>query len=401
MDGGRSIPWARLPRQRIHNLTRSASFLVLAAVGIGAALLGVGREAVAQEAPARLDVSLGYLFLWSQDGEPSALPLGFAAGLAFNPTSSLSVVADAGVSSDEGADAIKESALLGGLRYSRRRSGIAPYAEVLGGASRRSVIAEGTPSTPWDKALQVGAGAQVRVRPNTYVRASADFRTVFGPEGSTRRFRFYLGLTLGLRRPRGEPATASVPAGTGIPSVTALPSPAPEPVSSEAAPAPGVVPFPSPESAPVPATPAEPTRIPETPPSPTPAPAPPPDPALASAAPSGLPEAFVAGVELMRGGRYGEASAAFQESLRAHAAGSYTVAVGLFCEETNIAELVKGPGLSEPLLITASFHGGRTCYRVYWGLFVSQAEARRAFGSMPAALRAPHQTTLAVSRLLH
>ena len=385
-------------------MTRSASFLSLAAAGIGAILLGVATEAEAQDHPARVDVSLGYLFLWSQDGEPSALPLGFAAGLAFNPTSSLSVVADAGVSSDEGADAVKESALLGGIRYSRRRSGIAPYAEVLGGASRRSLIAEGTPSTPWDKALQVGAGAQVRLRPNTYVRASADFRTVFGPEGSTRRFRFYLGLTLGLRRPRGEPTTASVPAGTGIPPVTTvLPSPTPEPVSSEPAPAPRAVPFPSPESTPVPATPAEPTRIPETPPPLTPAPAPLPDPALASAAPSGLvlPEGFVAGVELMRGGRYGEASAAFQESLRAHAAGSYTVAVGLFCEETNIAELVKGPGLSEPLFITASSHSGRTCYRVYWGLFVSQAEARRAFGSMPAALRAPHQTTLAVSRLLH
>ena len=267
-------------------------------------------------------MSLGYLFLWSQDGEPSTLPLGFAAGLAFNPTSSVSLVTDAGVSSNEGADAVRESAILGGLRYSRRRPGIAPYAEVLGGASRRSVNAEGAPSLPWDKALQVGAGAHFQVRPNTSMRASVDFRTVFGPEGSTRRFRFYLGLTLGLRRPRGEPTTASVPAGTGIPSATTLlPSPTPEPIPSEPAPSPGVLPFPSPESAPLPATPAEPTRTIETPPPPA---QPPPDsgsgPAPASPSGLALPEGFAAGVELLRSGRYAEASAAFQESLRAHAA---------------------------------------------------------------------------------
>ena len=102
----------------------------------------------------------------------------------------------------------------------------------------------------------------------------------------------------------------------------------------------------------------------------------------------------------MRSGRYAEASAAFQESLRAHAASSYTVPVGLFCEEANIAELVKGPHRSEPLFIAASSRGGRTCYGVYWGLFPSHAEAQREFGSMPAGLRVPHQATLAVSRLL-
>ena len=242
---------------------------------MGVTLLGVAGPVEAQDSPARLDVSVGYLFLWSQDGEPNALPLGFAAGLAFNPTSSVSVVADAGVSSDEGADAVKESALLGGLRYSRRRSGIVPYAEVLGGASRRSVIAEGIPSTPWDKALQVGAGAHLQVRPNTYVRASVDFRTVFAPEGSTRRFRFYLGLTLGLRRPRGEPTAASIPAGTGIPPAT-TPSRAltPEPIPSEAAPSPGVVPFPGPQPVPLAAAPAEPAPTLEGPPPPPPGPGP-------------------------------------------------------------------------------------------------------------------------------
>jgi len=76
------------------------------------------------------------------------------------------------------------------------------------------------------------------------------------------------------------------------------------------------------------------------------------------------------------------------------------VAVGLFCEEANVAQLVRGAGDAEALFVVASLRGGRTCYAVYWSVFASQGEAQRALGSIPSALRARGQAPVAVARLL-
>lgn len=380
---------------------RSISILRLA-LATAAILFGSLRAESAEDA-AKVDLSVGYVFLWGPNGEPTNLPLGLAAGVGFNPSSSLGLVADAGISYNEGADVVNEAAFLGGLRYTVRRSSLSPYFEALAGEARRSVTASATTVTVWDSAIQVGTGLLVRLRPGSYLRASVDVRNVFGEGASARRLRLLVGASLGLGRtgpvrstadapPRAAtPAPAMPPAlGPAMASVPPPASPGPEPASetattstpTEASPSSNVVQFP-------PQPPVTPTRTQAAPP-PT---APP--------APSGrsLPEGFAQGTQLLRSGRYPDASTAFLASLRAHA-GAFTVAVGLFCEEANVSQVVRGAGDAEPLFVVASFRGTRTCYAVYWGVFASQREAQRELGTLPGALRARGQAPIAVSRLL-
>ena len=369
------------------------SLSILRPALVAAAVLSGSMTAESAEDPARLDLSVGFAFLWNQNGEPTTLPLGLAGGVGFNPTSSLGLVADAGVSYSEGTDVASEAAYLGGLRYTFHRSGLVPYVEALGGGTRRSVTTSGATVSAWDSAVQVGTGVLFRIRPDKYLRASADFRSVFGEGVSSQRFRFLFGATLGLRRSDGGGAAlnassrAAGPVPTAAPSAAA-PSQGPTPesaasTSSGPSPSSNIVQFPSQP----PATPTPTPRVPSP---------------LAPAAPSGrsLPEGLAQGAELLRSGRYADASASFQDALRAHAAHAFTVAIGLFCEEHNVAQLVNGAGDSEPLLVVASLRGRRTCYGVYWGVFASTGEAQRALGSIPAALRASGQAPCAVSRLL-
>jgi hypothetical protein len=374
---------------------RSLSILRLALAPL--AILSGNLGAEGAEDPAKLDLSVGYVFLWNQNGEPKTLPLGLAAGVGFNPSPSLGLVADAGISYNEGADTVNEAAFLGGLRYTFRRSSVSPYIEVLGGGARRSATASATTVTAWDGAVLVGTGILVRLRPGSYLRASVDFRDVLGDGASARRFRLLVGATLGLGRTGPVRTMADAPPraaspGPTVPKAVAPPTPAAPPASTpdrepatpgEPSPSSNIVQFPT-------QPPVAPARTPAAPPP------------AAPAAPAGrsLPEGFVQGTQLLRSGRYADASTAFQASLRAHAVGAFTVPVGLFCEEANVAQLVKSAGDSEPLFVVALLRGGRTCHAVYWNVFASQGEAQRAIASIPGAFRARGQAPVAVSRLL-
>ncbi len=374
--------------------------LALAAVAMASCLV----EAGAAEAPSKLDLSVGYVFLWVENGGPKTLPLGLAAGIGFNPSSSVGLVADAGVSYNEGAEAVNEAALLGGLRYTFRRSSFSPYVEALGGGARRSVTASATRVTAWDGAVQAGTGLLMRLRPGSYLRASVDFRNVFGEGASARRVRFLVGATLGLGRSGRGGSTADAAPRSGTPAP--LGPPAPSPATTTRAPSPTAPvsePAPEPATTPTPSEPSSSSNIVQFPTQQPTAPTakqaiPPPTP---PAAPSGrhLPEDFAQGTQLLRSGRYTDASNAFQASLRART-GAFALAVGLFCEEANVAQLVKSSGDSEPLFVIASPRGSRTCYALYWGVFASQVDAQRALGTMPSALRARGQAPVAVSRLL-
>jgi hypothetical protein len=358
------------------------------------AMLSASAHAQGGEGPQKLELSVGYAFLWAPSDEPTTLPLGLAAGVGFNASSSLGIVADAGIGYNEGADAVNEAAFLGGLRYTFRRSRLSPFVEALGGGARRSVTTSGTTVTAWDSAVQVGAGVLMRIGPGSHLRASADVRNVFGEGASAQRFRLVLGATLGLGHAGRGGSTGEAPSRAAPDAAVPAPAPA-TPLPPATAPSQGptsepslpsnIVQFPTQQ-------PVGPTRTVALPPPMTQAP-------VASSGRS-LPEGFARGTQLLRSGRYAEASTAFQSSLGPHAASGFTVAVGLFCEDTHIAQLVKAAGDSEPLFVVASVRGGRTCYAAYWGVFLSQSEAQHALGSVPEALRARGQGPIAISRLL-
>ena len=118
-----------------------------------------------------------------------------------------------------------------------------------------------------------------------------------------------------------------------------------------------------------------------------------------AAAPS-VPPSLARGRELLASGNYSQASDSFREHLGLHAPDKFTITVGLYCEASNVAQLVRSSGNAEELFLLRVQRGGRICYALYWGLFDSWQDAQRALDSLPLALHAAGQTPIPVSRLL-
>lgn len=102
----------------------------------------------------------------------------------------------------------------------------------------------------------------------------------------------------------------------------------------------------------------------------------------------------------MRVGDYAVAADYFREHLRRFASSKYTIAVGLFCDIDNVAQMVRSATGSEQLFLIRMRLRGRECYGVYWGLYDSQYDAQQDIGSLPAALRAAGQAPMSVERIL-
>ena len=360
-------------------------------------LLGGLPAAKAEERSARVELSLGYAFLWAPDSKPTTLPVGLSTGLAFNPTRSLGIVGDYGVSYHEGPGEVSEQALLGGVRYSLRGSAVVPYVEALGGAVRRGEAADGPTASTWHNALQIGAGLAFHIRADTFFRISADFRNVFVEGASSRRFRTVAGVTVGLR-PRSGGGSSGL---TAVPARVPPEAPQPGSLSADepAAPPASTPPVLTPAPAPTP-VPTPPALVPSSAPRPKPVRAPVSAPMAPPSVAFPFPEALTRGRDRLRDGQYSEASRAFREDLRPRAADRFTLAVGLYCETASVERLVQGPGSTEALFVLPSRRSGRACYAVCWGLFGSVEEALQALDSLPVALRTPGQTPIAVSRLL-
>jgi hypothetical protein len=118
--------------------------------------------------------------------------------------------------------------------------------------------------------------------------------------------------------------------------------------------------------------------------------------------PAAPPEsgALARGRELLGSGSYSQAADDFGEHLRLQASDRFTIAVGLYCDASNIAQLVRDAGSAEQLLLLRAPRRGAACYGIYWGLFGSRQEAQQALGSLPSALRAAGQAPVPVYRLL-
>jgi septal ring-binding cell division protein DamX len=77
----------------------------------------------------------------------------------------------------------------------------------------------------------------------------------------------------------------------------------------------------------------------------------------------------------------------------------FTIPVGVYCDTSNLAQLVRSADARELLLVRLLLRG-QTCYGLYWGLFASRSEAQAAMANLPTTLRAPGQAPTSVSRLL-
>jgi hypothetical protein len=102
----------------------------------------------------------------------------------------------------------------------------------------------------------------------------------------------------------------------------------------------------------------------------------------------------------MRTGKFPEAAAANLQRLRSTASNKFTIAVGVYCDPGNVARAYQNSGSSEQLIILPYNYQGRSCYRVFWGIFDTQALAERNYSSVPSAIRAPDSIPFPVSRLI-
>ncbi len=62
--------------------------------------------------------------------------------------------------------------------------------------------------------------------------------------------------------------------------------------------------------------------------------------------------------------------------------------MGVFCDTSNVGRVVNSSGGAEELIVLAFDNRGRSCYRVFWGVFDSRLEAERAVGTVPAGVLA-------------
>lgn len=104
--------------------------------------------------------------------------------------------------------------------------------------------------------------------------------------------------------------------------------------------------------------------------------------------------------EFLQSGRIQEAANIHMQHLRATGTNKFTIAVGVYCDASNAGRAYKNSGNSEQLLVLPYTYRGRSCYRVFWGLFDSEETARRNVASLPTVLRSPDSVPVPVSDLI-
>jgi hypothetical protein len=341
----------------------------LAALTLGTLLpLAAGGAARAQDQTPAFELYGGYAFLRDLGDPATNLPAGWSTSFAWNPARSIGVVFDIGgnYKSEAGLD-FNQHAFLGGLRYSLRGTSVTPYFEVLGGVVRGSGTTLGVTATVTDPAVQGGVGVAFYLNERLSVRAGVDYRNIFSEGDSFQQFRAIAGLSYGFgggSAPRADSAPPPMPS-----------SPAPTYTSAVEPPPARPQPVPAPESA-------------------APVTAPQPMPRVQPGDPLGRARG------LLNSGDYAGASDAFRSHLRTRASFKYTIAVGLFCDATNLAQAVGNAGGAAELMVLSLPRRGPGCYGMYWGLYDSRAAADQALGTVPATLRAAGPATLAVSQIL-
>jgi hypothetical protein len=105
------------------------------------------------------------------------------------------------------------------------------------------------------------------------------------------------------------------------------------------------------------------------------------------------------GRALLRSGDLTAAARAFENELQG-AGNRFTIAVGLYCNQANVARLLSGFNDSNQLYLLPATVSGQNCYRVVWGLFDSRESAQQGIRTVPAGIRAGDVSPVALSRIL-
>jgi septal ring-binding cell division protein DamX len=163
-------------------------------------------------------------------------------------------------------------------------------------------------------------------------------------------------------QPSTPPTAAPTPALSAPATVAAAPSAVPSPE------------LPTPTAAAGPAA----TPVPAAPP--TPAPTPVPAPVTAPAGP-GPAASYGEARALLRQGALAPAAQGFASSLAA-APDSYSIQTLVACSPENVQKAVNNVAGDELFVLPVNLDG-RSCYRVCWGVFDSQAAAEAALPSLP------------------
>jgi hypothetical protein len=195
-------------------------------------------------------------------------------------------------------------------------------------------------------------------------------------------------------------------------NVAANPRPSPSAPASAAATIPSATP--SAAASVAPATPSPATTPPLSTAKPSPPPSSPPSPVTASTTPSAKPTAppttqpkagsgkpatlsLAESGSLLRRGQFDEAARGFQTHLK-DAKATHSVQVLLACSTETMEKVVKSVQ-AEDLFIVPINYRGKSCYRVGWGLYDSEAKAKAGMRAVPAYFTAennrPKVVTLA------
>jgi hypothetical protein len=156
--------------------------------------------AFAQNAPA-IDVAGGYSFVRDQEAEVNLH--GWLASVGVNLNSSVGLVGEIGRNTrtydSAGIDFLEVSAntFMGGLRFASYAStAIAPFAQVLFGATKLEGNLLGLSDEITEFSVQPGVGVDLRIQRTVAIRLGGDYRYI-ATEGEARnQFRFYTALVI-------------------------------------------------------------------------------------------------------------------------------------------------------------------------------------------------------------
>jgi septal ring-binding cell division protein DamX len=234
-------------------------------------------------------------------------------------------------------------------------------------------------------------------RPKPEPRWEPQFRPVAGPRNPVRRGRVpvvpialgALGLAAAagagyyflVLKPQAALVALSQPTSTLPATSVSTTAPGPTDVASPGSAAPNTGPTTAPTSAttaPVTVAPVPPKTVPTTTLRPQPSP-PAPSPRT-----SGAPKGDARG--LLRSGAYAEAARGFAADLRGTAPGQYSVQLLVACSEDTVQKAVASVPAEELFILPTSYQG-RSCYRLCWGIYASEAQAAAAERSLPDYFR--------------
>ena len=247
------------------------------------------------------------------------------------------------------------------------------------------------PRSDWEPQFQVGATSSPRGRGRDSSgsrRGVILFSAIAVLSLGLGAWHYFVGIPglppLPGSRPSAAPPPNPVLAQRPTPFPIASPTPeikAPDP----AAPAPGDATTPAAVPSTTPAAVA--TTPPPPPPTRAPTATPTPRPVAASSPPLPPPGSSLgAARQLLAAGDFPRAAQTFEAALRSEGDRRFTLQVLVACMPETVQKAVAGAPGTDLMLFPASVNG-KSCYRMAWGLYASDAEARAALSTVPAHFR--------------